>query len=150
MLHIDGDITQISSGHIVHQTNCIGVYGGLAGYIFSKWPEAREEYIDDCSRHRENLLGSCTFFNITNNLTLINLFGQFDTSYTSRATKYSAFGSALMHLKRKLDSEGNYNAKVYFPYLIGCGLGKGDWNIISTMIDEVFPLSTCVHYCKNA
>ena len=142
MNHIKKDILTVEEGFIVHQTNCIGVAGGLAGAIFKKWPKAGQNYRNECDNDGKYWLGRCYTEQLTDKLTLVNLFGQYNTSHKGRATQYTAFGSALTQLKyiiEDIEESDGVKINVYFPYLIGCGLGGGDWNIISQMIEELFP-----------
>lgn len=57
-------------------------------------------------------------------------------STESRYTNYEAFYSCLVELKSEM---GRLNlTSVAFPYNIGCDRGGANWNIILTMITEVF------------
>lgn len=132
---INKDILTATSGLICHQTNCIGATGGLAGAIFNKWPEAKNDYLHDVKTFKEGLLGTVSISVISDTLTLVNMFAQSGVSHKNKATQYSAFGACLYDLKAFY----NNPTEIYFPYLIGCGLGGGDWNIVSEMIEEVFP-----------
>lgn len=54
----------------------------------------------------------------------------------SRYTNYEAFYSCLVDLKEGMKK--CYLTSVAFPYNIGCDRGGANWNIILTMITEVF------------
>lgn len=148
MTTIEKDITTVESGTIVHQVNCLGVMGSdVARVIRKKWPQVYTSYkkeIDLFSNHvfGEPILGKITVCKISNELAVVNLFGQkefrraIDDRY-NRFTSYSAWEEALRLLKK--ESEYSLPAPIYFPYNVGCNRGGGDWRIISAMIEEHFP-----------
>jgi O-acetyl-ADP-ribose deacetylase (regulator of RNase III) len=65
-----------------------------------------------------------------------NLFGQNRCDGYGRMTNYNAVYDALVHLREIMEK---YKWKsVSFPYGMSCGLGGGSWDIIYTMICDVF------------
>lgn len=148
---IEQNILDVKEGIIVHQVNCVGAIGGLAKAIFDKWPTAKRDYLSyvNMGSHRicdefSGMLGDMQHIiinsyrsDIAGGLSLVNLYAQDNISYNKRATNYAAFGSGLIKLY-SLSSVYDYKP-IHFPYKIGCGLGGGDWNIISAMIDDIFP-----------
>ena len=150
---INKDITTITSGVIIHSTNCQGVMGsGVALAIKTKWPKVEDRYqtfiANFKARMRNNhiwssevLLGETNHVKISKELSVINLFGQeYYGRDGKRYTSYAAWERALPKIKGiALDRQ------IYFPYLVGCALGGGDWRIISAMIEEYFPNAI---FCK--
>jgi len=150
---INKDITTVESGIIVHQVNCQGVMGGgVAKAIREKWPQVYEKYrkrfSDNYYSSGSDFLASIDICHINDNLYIVNLYGQnlFKSNTTDkiRFTSYAAWEEALPELKDYIVRD-NLPKQIYFPYLVGCGLGGGDWRIISAMIEEYFPDAT---FCK--
>ena len=50
-----------------------------------------------------------------------------------RYTSYKAFEFILQNLKKEIPRD----CIIGFPKGIGCGLGGGDWSIISRMIEDI-------------
>lgn len=135
MKEIYGNILDIETGQICHQTNLKGVAGGgLAKQIRDKYPEWYKEYHKDCIEHKF-LLGDCSWFVINKNLYICNMFAQDGFGTDKRYTNYFAFAECLSSIKYNLPD----NIQVYFPWKISCGLGGGNWEIISEMIETAIP-----------
>jgi O-acetyl-ADP-ribose deacetylase (regulator of RNase III) len=149
MKTIDGDLLEIKDGIICHQVNCKGVAGGgLAKQIRDKYPDWYKNYVDLCKFNKYSLLGCCDFFIDDSektkpaNIIIASLFAQDEYGTDKRYTNYEHFVRAMFNLKNNKEKyeilEGR-EYKVYFPYLIGCGLGGGDWILISHLIEHVLP-----------
>lgn len=130
---IKGDILLTDCQAIVHQTNCVtvGKAAGLAGKIFEKYPES------DIYKYRQEfgVPGDITIFN-SKGVDIVNLNGQFfpggpkfNKGFDSPECRLDWFYSALLKL-----SEMNFKS-VAFPYLIGCGLARGNWNEYNYLIN---------------
>ena len=143
---INEDLLKITRGVICHQTNCMGVAGGLARAVFNKYPEAYSQYkitvqsfVDDWMP-----LGTTDLIEVKPNLYIANLYGQYDYGTDCRRTEYGTFRMCLRdlinsiqwQLGAKKDKEGLSN--IYFPYAVGCGLGGGDWEIVKNIIKYEF------------
>lgn len=139
---IEKDITTIDSGIIAHQVNCRGKMGsGIAGALRSKYPcifapysKIIRSYI--ASGEKEPILGTVNLVPVSSALRVANMFTQYDYGYDGGLyTNYDAIESAFKRLKMV-----NYrNLPVAIPYLLGCGLGGGDWNIVSEIIVDIMP-----------
>lgn len=116
---ITADIFNSDVDAIVHQTNCLGKMGfGFALQIKNKYPEVYKEYNKLCLEiHSQDLLGGIQTVLANDGKYIINLFGQL--KYGKNGEKY------------------NIN-KIGFPYMIGCGYGGGDWNVIYNLIKTEF------------
>lgn len=140
--YIKGDITKSNCDIICHQVNCQGVMNsGVAKAIREKWPEVYEQYKDLCKKQEQTicLLGTMQPVEIQKNPTryVVNLFAQqYYGFHGVRFTDYEAFYNSIAYLSVQLAS--NPDKTIAFPYKIGCVRGGANWNIIKTMIEEVF------------
>lgn len=138
-----GNILDIKEGIICQQVNCMGVMGsGLAKQIRNKYPRVYEAYIKFVkeSDTKVNNLGETLLVEVDKGLYVANMFSQFSYGRSGLHTNYQKFEECLIRLKNTSDNYDKLkNLPIYFPYKIGCGLGGGDWNIISSLIEKVFP-----------
>lgn len=136
---ITADIFNSDVDAIVHQTNCLGKMGsGFALQIKNKYPEVYKEYNKLClEMHSQDLLGGIQTVLANDGKYIINLFGQL--KYGKNGEKYTnelAFTSGLRLILKDCEK---YNInKIGFPYMIGCGYGGGDWNVIYNLIKTEF------------
>jgi hypothetical protein len=84
---------------------------------------------------RESPIGNIDIARINNsNQAVINMYAQSSYGYDGqRFTSYDAFSEALEKIKIYIPS----NVKIGFPKNIGCGLGGGNWKVISALIEEI-------------
>lgn len=139
---IDKDITTISDGIIAHQVNCFGsMRSGVAKSISEKFPTVRSEYIELCSKNKpETLLGTFQTVVVNDSLKVLNCFSQLHYGRDGKLyTNYSAIDKIFENVSKK------FSEQLYLPFLYGCGLGNGDWEIVSKLI-----LKNCpeVIFCK--
>jgi O-acetyl-ADP-ribose deacetylase (regulator of RNase III) len=143
---LKGDLLNQKTDVIAHQVNCLGVMGaGVARQIKDKYPEVYEGYKSFCqdelkrlgTTRTEYLLGNCLVITPDDGGSAVaNLFGQNRCDGYGRMTNYNAVYDALVHLREIME---NHKWKsVSLPYGMSCGLGGGSWNIIYTMICDVF------------
>jgi O-acetyl-ADP-ribose deacetylase (regulator of RNase III) len=148
---VEGDILQAAEDIIGHQVNCKGVMGaGLAKQIKNKYPNVYEEYVHLIKWAKEEykrghsktdrLLSACQFVDTPDNKTIANIFGQEGYGRGSIQTDYVALKKSLWSIKETVTNPYNtlHNKTVALPYGIGCGLAGGDWNIVHSIIAEVF------------
>lgn len=136
------DITTITEGLICHQCNCLGsMNSGVAKPISNKFPKVKSEYIDLCSKNvPKNLLGTFQEVVINDKLKVLNCFSQLNFGREKLLyTNYSAIESIFEIVSKK------YSEQIYLPLLYGCGLGNGDWDIVSEIICSKIP---DVVFCK--
>jgi O-acetyl-ADP-ribose deacetylase (regulator of RNase III) len=141
--HEVGDLFSVTEGYIVHGCNAQGVMGaGVAGQIKFYFPEAFDVYKECINIKRakgKDPLGTNTYLP-NGKLVIVNAitqeyYGNDGKLYTS----YDAVRSCFKDIKEEIEQW----QKIYkdvprvlnFP-LIGCGLGGGDWDIISSIIEE--------------
>lgn len=118
---------------IIHGCNCHCTMGaGIAKSVRKEFPEAYEE---DCKTKKgdQEKLGDYSYAKVLRNghyITIINGYTQYD--YKGRGIKvdYDAIRSVFKKVRR--DYSGK---KIGYPK-IGAGLARGDWELISTIIDE--------------
>ena len=133
---IKKDITSVTTGVIAHQVNCTNHIGsGVAKAIITKWPIVKVKYHEWCNlRTSDELIGTIQIVSISNDLMVVNCFSQKDKGYDGKLyTDYSSIRKCLESIKTlKL-------SPLYIPYKMGCGLGGGDWNVVSGILNEVCP-----------
>ena len=138
---IKGDILDIENGILCHQVNCQGVMGaGLALQIMKKYPKVFVDYEHQCdlitkTNGRKALLGSMHATVVNPDLAIANCFGQFNYSTSHydivTYTDYPALENALLQVIVMSRVTG---AEIYVPYKMGCGLARGDWEIIQDLL----------------
>lgn len=135
--YIDGDLLTAPVDYICHQCNCTSTgAAGLAAAIFSKWPEANT-YRNKISR----VFGSYSYHSTVGGKVIINLYSQHNPG---RADDHGvdSYPNRLNAFRRSLTSflESNYNfgmKKIGLPYMIGCGLGGGNWADYEAIIHQI-------------
>lgn len=124
---VEGDITDITEGLIVHQTNVNGAMGaGVALAIKKKWPLVYDEYRLNLSTHGKfgdvifSVVSSSKWsdpFNTHKDLVFANVMGQ----------DLSGVGTRHWALLKGLEAVAQYNKdrklQVYIPEFIGAGQG---------------------------
>jgi O-acetyl-ADP-ribose deacetylase (regulator of RNase III) len=156
MIHyVKDDITKSDCDIICHQVNCQGAMNsGVAKAIREKWPEVYEQYRALCKRQDGSgwLLGVMQPVEIQHipPRYVVNLFAQQYYGYEgARYTDYEAFYNSISHLAIELAAAGGKDKTIAFPYKIGCVRGGANWNIIRTMIEEVFEDRDIYFYYLN-
>jgi O-acetyl-ADP-ribose deacetylase (regulator of RNase III) len=136
--YVKGNLLDSDCDYICHQVNCQGVMGsGVARQIRERWPRVYESYrhfVEYHNRQGEGLLGKILISNISNPTRVINMFSQDTYGYDgNRYTSYDAFANCL----REIDLHVASSCSIGFPKNIGCGLGGGNWAVISALIEEI-------------
>lgn len=130
---IAGDIIGITTGTILHQTNCRGVVGGLAGALARKWPKAFEQYFAACRSDGHLLLGASLIGKASEGLFICHVFGQLNPGAN---TDMDAVNQALCDAAMMTPPP---TSPIYAPYKMGCGLGGGKWGAYLEELEEWFP-----------
>lgn len=146
-----GNLLEFDEGTIVQQVNCKGVMGaGLALAIRAKWPQVYNvytEFLNDCEEFSIHPLGEIVVVAVDGTpegraTKAVALFFAQDAYGTDKQyTDYDAFRNCLNGLKTL---NVTIPEPLFFPEGIGCGLGGGDWKVISAMIEEVQPDSIII------
>jgi O-acetyl-ADP-ribose deacetylase (regulator of RNase III) len=148
-----GNILSVTEGIIVQQVNCQGVMGsGVAAAIRAWYPQVFTEYEAFCKSKEAptQLDGELLMVRATGTLWIANIFGQHFYGRNPGAqprgmyTSYDSLDAGLLKLRNWIDSEKNdaidrdlgfANPTIHFPQ-IGCGLGGGDWKVVSALINS--------------
>lgn len=138
-----GDILSVKEGIIVSGCNAQGIMGrGVARQIRDIYPSAYESYRDTYVAQGNKLyLGQVIYVSVTPALTIANAItqnnfgndGKLYVSYDAIKVCFDGIGALAYSLQEP----------VHYP-MIGAGLGGGDWNIISSIINE--SLKDVEHY----
>jgi O-acetyl-ADP-ribose deacetylase (regulator of RNase III) len=124
-----------AKGIIVHGCNCRGVMGsGVALAVKTKWPQVYEHYKQEWASGGL-FLGETQFVaDVDAGVHVINAMTQefYGREPRVRYVSYDAVATAFQGVRAYAVS---YGVPVNFP-LLGAGLGGGDWEIISTIIDR--------------
>ena len=132
---IVGNILNVERGVICHQVNCMGKMGaGLALSIRRKWSKVYDDYMMAYQLGTLRL-GNVIFTTIVpDQLIVANLCGQYRYGRGKRYTDYGAVEQCAVALV-------NYNSPlpIYIPYMMGCGLAGGDWDMVKSIINNIIP-----------
>ncbi len=145
MKHVIGDLIKVAQQGevdiIAHQCNCFCNMGkGIAPQIKQAFPQAYEADLATVKGDRTKLgtfsRGIYPRSIIEGTVTVYNLYGQYDYRGGNRNTDYTALKQSLEAMREQLLSDGLYGVSIGIP-LLGCGLGGGDWNVVSQIVDDV-------------
>lgn len=160
--HITGDLLKVQKNMnldvICHQVNCQGkMRSGIAKQIRDTYPQVYDAYMvkynEMVQYGTQSMLGNIQLVSLYENFDqevkhqhVCNMFAQNNYGYDGkRYTSYDAFWMCLNNLRQVLLP----GSTIGFPYLIGCDRGGANWNVIETMIREVFDeyyIVYIVHY----
>lgn len=136
--YVKGNLLDSNCDYICHQVNCQGVMGsGIAKQIRERWPKVYEGYKRFCDyiiSQGGTLLGKTFITTGGSSKHIVNMFSQDNYGYDgARYTSYDAFAHCLNSMRDHIRSDKT----IGFPKNIGCGLGGGNWNVISALIEEI-------------
>lgn len=145
----EGNLLEAKENIIAHQVNCQGkMSSGVALQIKEKYPRAfsryRELYND--VEDKKELMGLCQLSIVEGSKgrpekIVANLFAQYQYGRMNKVyTDYHALAKALQKLHDIVINPENYyyGCTIAIPYKMGCGLGGGDWDIVSDMLNGIF------------
>lgn len=141
-----GDLLQATETVIAHQVNCFGAIGGLACYVFNKWPDAENDYMQLVERlkMKKVLLGMAQPTGQQKDGHIIcNLYGQYHPGADYRP---DALKKALASLGEQARTMG---WSVALPYKLSCGICGGDWNEVLQIIEDTMEGVDCVIYQRE-
>lgn len=134
---------------IIHCCNDMGAMGaGVAKALYTKWPAVKARYVHDVELYGQLYLGDVQYVEADDDTTVMNMIGQHSTM-VGRDENGTAVASdgyppvrywALAHALQKVDSYCRINDgtfELHFP-MFGCDLAGGNWDIVSTLIEEAF------------
>lgn len=137
--YVKGNLLDSDCTYICHQVNCQGVMAsGIAKQIRERWPNVYDGYRRFCEHYGHYytnvLLGKVFKAQVDVNKYVLNLFSQNNYGYDgSRFTSYDSFEHCLNVIKDWIPK----SSSIGFPKNIGCGLGGGNWKVISALIEEI-------------
>lgn len=137
MKKIDGDLLKLALDGtfdvIVHGCNCYCTMGaGIAKAIKAAFPEA---YAADCStlkgdRFKLGTISVATAKRGQVELNIVNAYTQFHWKGSGILVDYDAVRSAVRAVKARFSGK-----RIGYPR-IGAGLAKGDWTVVTEIIDD--------------
>jgi O-acetyl-ADP-ribose deacetylase (regulator of RNase III) len=138
---VNKDITTADEPIIIHQVNCQNAMGsGVAKALFTKWYKVKSEYyaynemMFKLGYTNEDLLGHILPIEVEENKIVINCYSQLTFGSDGRQhTDYEAIKECFNKINVVYDEP-----TVALPYMYGCGLGGGDWNVVSKIIENLF------------
>ncbi len=137
MITEKGDLVQKALNQefdvIVHGCNCQCTMGaGIAKTIKQKFPAAYEADLQTTSGDRAKL-GTISLARVMvgdKDLTVVNAYTQFEWHGTGVKVDYDAVRAVFRLVKNQFSG-----LRIGYP-AIGAGLAGGDWQVISTIIEE--------------
>lgn len=138
----EGNLLDVTSGHIVHGCNAQGVMGsGVAKAIRDKWPDVYRQY-RDIYEEQGLRLGETFPVTVTPSLCVWNSITQNLYGRTGgRFVSYDAIEVSFCNINQYLlENQDTLPREIHIP-MIGAGLGGGNWEIIREIIEQtvVFP-----------
>jgi|SRR5579875_999647 len=120
---------------IVQQVNCQGIIdSGLAKAIYKRYPQVYEHHRVEYELGLLEL-GYASYIEVATDKYIANICGQPYGIENKGYTDYNALFSGLMDVK----TMAKYlNTDVVIPYHLGCSLNRGSWDIVLSMIEEIF------------
>jgi len=134
---IEGDLIKLAiEGEfdvIIHGCNCFGSMGaGIAKSIKSIFPEAYKADLQTEKGSRDKL-GSISYVTVQrgeNEITVVNGYTQYAAGGSGVLVDYFAVYSVMKEVKDRFSGK-----RIGYP-MIGAGLARGDWGVISEIISE--------------
>ena len=130
-----GNLLDVKRGVIIHGCNAQGVMGaGVALAVKNKYPGAFEQYREECEENFGSpyFLGSSVVYFANDDLHIVNLITQNFCGSGKRQVNYGAIAEGFADLNEYYPK----NWVFHFPK-IGAGLGGGDWEVISEIIEHL-------------
>lgn len=152
VIEVAGDIFTGGAGVLIHQANCYhSMASGIAREIRERFPEA---YAADLRTPKASLekLGTYSAAEVdrlpeagnggaadgdsTRRFRyVVNLYSQYGFADGNRKTSYDAMYEGLLKVR---DDPRFAGLEFAVPFKIGCGLGGGNWKVVSAVLEAVF------------
>ena len=137
MIVLKGDLIQfVMAGRfdvVIHGCNCFCTMGaGIAKLIRNNFPEAYKADLETVMGNKEKL-GTYSQARIKRNgniFTIVNGYTQYNFSGQGPLADYGAIQKLFSMIKKDFS-----NQRIGYPK-IGAGLAKGDWEVISDIINK--------------
>lgn len=142
----NSNLLDIQSGIIAHGCNAQGAFGsGIAKQITCKYPGARTSYLNhlgEMDKRDLNALGTVDFHPVSKDLLIANMITQ--EFYGRVAKVYVDYPAIRATMNRVIEISEKLHLDVHIPYMVGCGLGGGDLNIVKEIYNS-FPKTIYCH-----
>lgn len=140
MQTIHGDITQVTSGIILHQVNCQNAMGsGVAKALYTKWPIIKTAFHEFSEfKTPESRLGKLQGVYITPTLIVVNSFSQlnYGNSYKTKII-YTNMPALISNINKAHKIAVQNKTYLYIPDHVGCGLAGGNWETLLSQIKHL-------------
>lgn len=128
-----GDLIKLAKANtfdvIVHGNNCFNTWGaGIALQLKKSFPAAYKAD-QKTTRGDINKLGTITYA-LSNNILVVNAYTQYHYGHQGKHVDYTALRNCFKLIKNNFSG-----CRIGYPQ-IGAGLAGGDWNIISSIIND--------------
>jgi len=131
LVYKKGDVLNAGEAVVVHGCNCKNTMGaGIARQVREQCPNAWRADQQTLWGDRTKL-GSFTYGIEANGMTVINAYTQYNYTRDEVDVNYEALETAMMAICNHFPNE------IIAMPKIGCGLAKGDWNIVSKILERV-------------
>ena len=142
MKSIKGSILDVKNGYICNVVNCKGLMGGgFSKELRERFPKVYNEYLEKVENRNKSLSGEIQFVYEDDGKIFVNMFSLDDCGCVGQFISKEAFEKCLIKLKKEVKE----NEDVYFPYGIGCEIGGGNWDTISSIIEKHFDKALVLH-----
>ncbi len=128
---------------ILHGTNAHHTMGkGVAKYLCDKFPQILE--VDRQTPYGDrNKLGTISVAEITPYFHIVNCYSQFHYGTTKINADYKAIRESLEKVAEQYDDSWEIRT-----VQIGCGLARGDWSKVESIMNNTFKDKNLIVYCK--
>lgn len=142
ILYIKGDLLESSEHIVLHGCNNKGGFGsGFAGAVRSKYPECYTTYRAAFEQGKLSMGGIIVHHDALDDRYILNAITQPAYGYDGKKyVDYEAIKAAMI-----LADEITTTGRIAMPK-IGAGLGGGDWDIISNIIETCVIINQPVVY----
>jgi O-acetyl-ADP-ribose deacetylase (regulator of RNase III) len=146
--YVHGSLLDSSEPVIAHGCNAQGVMrSGVAKLIRERYPQAFLDYYNHwyaCDSNSHSLLGR-VIETKTPDRTILNIISQ-EFYGRDPSVVYVSY-DAIAHGVKNINEMGH--TRVAFP-MIGAGLGNGNWNVISTIIESYSDFAPIVYHLESS
>lgn len=149
---IEGDLTEITKGVILHQVNCQNSMGaGVALSLSKKYPIVKIAYRKSFENEDPlGLYGSLQLITIDpKELFVANSYSQFDcgNAYVD-GNCYTNMDMLVSNIMVASQIASDFDVPLYIPEYVGCGLAGGNWSELLPRIQDIDNL-IIVRYIKR-
>lgn len=129
---VKGNIVLSPETHIIHGCNAQGKFrSGVAGAVRERYPNCYKAYMDEYEQNGLQLGNIIVYVDPKTEVTIYNAITQEFYGYDGK--RYVDYGAIKTSLIRADDH--CTSGRLAMP-MIGAGLGGGDWDIISGLIED--------------